>query len=211
MNRIRAPSAGLLQPLPVPRLPWSDISLDFVTRLPPSEGNTVVLTIVDWFSKMVQLIPLPKIPSAKEMVEVLMTHVSRVFGFPRDVLSDWGPQSVAQFWRAFCQLMAAMVSLTSGHHPQSNGQTERLNQELEKGLRCLASRNPTSWSKYVMWVEYAHNTLPCTSLGMSPFQCVFRYQPPLFPELEREVSLPSAVAVEGGRGLWPGRTSSDPP
>lgn len=124
-----------------------------------------------------------------------MTHVCRVFGFPRDVLSDRGPQSVAHFWRVFCQMMGAMVSLTLGHHTQSNGQTERLNQELEKGLHCLASWNPTSWSKYIMWVEYAHNTLPCTALGMSPFQCVFGYQPSLFPELEREVSVPSAVAV----------------
>ncbi len=143
------PSAGLLQPLPVPQRPWSDISLDFVTGLPPSVGNTTVLTVVDRFSKMVCFIPLPKLPSAKDTAEVLMSHVCRVFGFPRNVLSYRGPQFVAQFWKAFCQLLGATVSLTSGHHPQTNGQMEQLNQELEKGLRCLASQNPASWSKYV--------------------------------------------------------------
>ncbi len=59
------PPAGLLQPLSVPSRPWSHISLDFVTGLPPSQGNTVVLTVVDRFSKATNLIPLPKIPSAR--------------------------------------------------------------------------------------------------------------------------------------------------
>lgn len=77
--------------------------------------------------------------------------------------------------------MGDTVSLTSGHHPQTNGQMERLKQELEKGLRCLASRSLSSWSKYVMWVEFAHNTLPGSSIGLSPFQCVFWVSPTIVP------------------------------
>ena len=62
---------GLLQPLPIPSRPWSDISLDFVTGLPVSQGNTTVLTVVDRFSKMVRFIALPKLPSAKETAEII--------------------------------------------------------------------------------------------------------------------------------------------
>ncbi|XP_058491524.1 uncharacterized protein LOC131463655 [Solea solea] len=142
---------------------------------------------------MVHFIPLPKLPSAEETAEVVLHLLFRLHGFPRDILSDRGPQFVARFWKAFCNLLRATVSLSSGHHPQTNGQTERLNQELETGLRCLASRNPSSWSKHVIWVEYAHNTLPCSSSGMSPFQCAYGYQPPLFPSLQREASVPSAL------------------
>ena len=171
------------------------MSLDFVTGLPPSEGNTVVLTVVDRFSKMGHFIPLPKLPSAKETAEVVLHHVFRLHGFPRDVVSDRGPQFISKFWKAFCSLIGATVSLTSGYHPQSNGQTERLNQELEKGLRCLISSCPSSWSKNLIWVEYAQNTLPCSASGLTPFQCVFGYQPPLFPELETEVAVPSAQAL----------------
>ncbi len=87
------------------------------------------------------------------------------------------------------------MSLLSGYHPETNGQTERLNQELETGLRCLTSQNPAAWSKMLVWVEYAHNTLPSASTGLTPFQCVFGYQPPLFPELEAEVSVPSAITL----------------
>ena len=197
------PSAGLLHPLPVPSRPWSDISLDFVTGLPLSEGNTTILTIVDRFSKMVHFVPLPKLPSATELAEVMLSNVFRLHGLPKDVVSDRGPQFISRFWRAFCNLLGATVSLSSGYHPQSNGQSERLNQELEVGLRCLTARNPASWSKQLIWVEYAHNTLPCSSTGLSPFQCVYGYQPPLFADLEREVGVPSAQAlVRRCRRMW---------
>eukprot|EP00064_Thunnus_orientalis_P019636 superscaffoldBa00004994_g19761 len=78
---------------------------------------------------------------------------------------------------------------------QSNGQTEKLNRELEKGLRCLVYSCPSFWSKNLIWVDYAHNTLPCSASGLTPFQCASGYQPPLFPELEAEVVVPSAQAL----------------
>lgn len=93
---------------------------------------------------MVKFIALPKLPSAKETAEVMLNHVFRVPGFPRNVLSDRGPQFISRFWKAFCQLLGATVSLTSGYHPQTNGQADRLSQESETGLRCLSSQNPSS-------------------------------------------------------------------
>lgn len=188
------PPAGLLQPLPVPTRPWSHISLDFVTGLPLSSGMTVILTIVDRFSKMAHFVPLPKLPTAKETAQVVLEHVFRIHGLPKDVVSDRGPQFSSAFWKEFCHLLGATVSLTSGFHPQSNGQSERANQELEKALRCMTSRNPHSWSKQLTWVEYAHNALTCSAIGMSPFQCVYGYQPPLFASQEEEVTCPSALA-----------------
>uniref|UniRef100_A0A8D0CYT6 Gypsy retrotransposon integrase-like protein 1 n=1 Tax=Sander lucioperca TaxID=283035 RepID=A0A8D0CYT6_SANLU len=109
---LHQPPAGLLHPLPVPSRPWSDISLDFVTGLPLSEGNTTILTIVDRFSKMVHFVPLPKLPSAKELAEVMLSNVFKLHGLPRDVVSDRGPQFISRFWRAFCNLLGATVMIT---------------------------------------------------------------------------------------------------
>lgn len=196
---------GLLHPLPVPQRPWSHISMDFVTGLPPSRGNTTILTVVDRFSKMAHFVSLAKLPSAKETAEVMMNHVFRIHGFPSDIVSDRGPQFVSCFWKEFCQLLGATVSLSSGYHPQSNGQTERLNQELETCLRCLVSQNQATWSDHLTWVEYAHNTLPSAATGLSPFQCANGYQPPLFPANEKEVTVPSAHAmVRRCHRIWAG-------
>lgn len=189
-NLNRAP-AGLLQPLPIPNRPWSHVAIDFVTGLPPSKGHTVVLTIVDRFSKAAHFIPLPKLPSARETADLLVLHLVRLHGIPTDIVSDRGPQFTSQVWKSFCKALGINVSLSSGYHPQTNGQTERANQQMEAALRCTSSSNPASWSSQLPWVEYAHNTLVNASLGMSPFECCYGYQPPLFAEQEQELAVPS--------------------
>ena len=182
---------GLLRPLPIPRRPWTHVSTDFITGLPKSQGNTAICVVIDRFSKAGRFIPLPKLPSAFETASLIFTHVFRVFGLPQDIVSDRGPQFTSQVWRAFCRLLGATASLSSGFHPQSNGQTERLNQDLETTLRSLARDNPASWSSWLPWAEYAHNTLQSSATGLSPFQCQFGFQPPLFPEQEIDAGVPS--------------------
>ncbi len=188
------PPAGLLQPLLVPSRPWSHIAMDFVTGLPPSAGMTVVLTVVDRFSKAAHFIPLPKLPSARETATVVLDHVFRIHGLPVNVVSDRGPQFVSKFWTEFCRQLGATASLSSGYYPQTNGQAERANQDLERVLRCVASAEPSSWSSRLTMVEYAHNSLPVSSTGLSPFQCCLGYQPPLFPSQESDAIVPSAHA-----------------
>ena len=136
--------AGLLRPLPIPSRPWSHIALDFVTGLPDSQGNSVILTVVDRFSKAAHFIALPKLPSAMETVNLLTEHVIKLHGIPSDIVSDRGPQFISQVWRGFCKALGATASLSSGFHPQTNGQSERANQELEAALRCMTSADPTS-------------------------------------------------------------------
>ena len=195
--------AGLLRPLPVPSRPWSHIAVDFVTGLPVSEGNTAILTVVDRFSKAVHLVALPKLPSSAETAELLVQHVYRLHGLPSDIVSDRGPQFTSQVWRALCKEIGATVSLSSGYHPQTNGQAERANQNLESALRCASALHPASWSRDLPWVEYSLNALVCAATGVSPFECSLGYQPPLFPHQESEVSVPSVQAhLRRCRRVW---------
>lgn len=188
------PPAGLLQPLPVTSHPWSHVTIDLVTGLPPSEGNTTILTIIDRFSKAVHFVPLPKLPTALEATNLLVKHVFRLHGIPKDLVSDCRPQFTSHIWKVFCQALGATVSLTLGYHPQSNGQTERVNQSLESALRCVASHLPSSWATHLPWVEYAHNSLISSATGLSPFLINNGFQPPLFSSQESIVTVPSVQA-----------------
>ena len=194
---------GLLQPLSVPHRPWSHIAIDFVTGLPESQGKSVILTIVDRFSKSAHFVPLTKLPSAKETAEIMINHVFRLHGIPLEIVSDRGPQFACAFWKAFCTLIGAKSQLSSGFHPQTNGQTERLNQELEKSLRCLVEGSPNSWVNALPWIEYSYNSLPVSSTAMSPFACCLGYQPPIFPEEENDVGVPAAqLLVRRAHRVW---------
>lgn len=137
------------------------------------------------FSKAAHFIPLPKFLSAVETGE----HMICFHGIPRDIVSDRGSQFFCQVWKAFCSAMGASASLALGYHPQANGQAERANQSLEDALRCVAARNPSTWT-HLLWVEYAHNALVLASTELSPFIASLGYQPPLFEVHEDKVAVP---------------------
>ncbi|KAI2645473.1 Transposon Tf2-11 polyprotein [Labeo rohita] len=197
------PSTGELQPLPIPKRPWSHISIDFVTGLPESLGKNTILTIVDRFSKAVHLVALTGLPSAKTTAELILEHVVRLHGFPKDIVSDRGPQFTAKFWQAFCRLIGTTSSLSSGFHPQTNGQTERANQQLERFLRCFAGEHQRSWARYLVWAELSNNIHTSSATNLSPFEVCYGYQPPVFEHQEPEVDVPSAQElVRRCRRLW---------
>ncbi|KAI3375256.1 hypothetical protein L3Q82_021763 [Scortum barcoo] len=128
-------------------------------------------------------------------VEKCKFHASSV-SFLNYVISDnhikMDPEKVHSYlWKEFRHLLGATVSLSSGYHPESNGQTDR---ELETCLRCLVAQNQTTWSDHLMWIEYAHNALPTAASGLSPFYVVYGYQPPLFQKRE-EVTITFAHAM----------------
>lgn len=131
--------------------------MDFITGLSPSEGHTVILTIVELFSKMVHLVPSPKLPSAKEMGIILAGEVFRLHGLPSDIVSDRGA------------MLGISVSLSSGFHPHTLGQTKRFNEEVETKLRLFCQSDLSKWALNLPWVEHAINATPSSSTGLSPF------------------------------------------
>ncbi|KAL0201466.1 hypothetical protein M9458_004653, partial [Cirrhinus mrigala] len=182
---------GKLVPLPIPQRHWSHIGVDFVTDLPGSEGNTCVLVMVDCFSKMCKFFPLRGLPTAMETAELLFQQLFRHFGLPEEIVSDRGPQLNSHVWKAFFKLLGVSVNLSSGYHPQTNGQTERKIQELGRYLRAYCHEDQHSWSTFLPWAEYAPNSLRQDTTGLTPFQCVLGYQPPLFPWMEEPSHVPA--------------------
>uniref|UniRef100_A0A8C7JNW6 Gypsy retrotransposon integrase-like protein 1 n=1 Tax=Oncorhynchus kisutch TaxID=8019 RepID=A0A8C7JNW6_ONCKI len=184
-------SRGKLQPLPVPQRPWSHLSVDFLTDLPPSQGYTTILVVVDRFSKSCRLLPLPGLPTALQTAEALFTHVFWHYGVPEDMVSDRGRQFTSRVWKAFMERLGISVSLTSGFHPESNGQVERVNQDVGRFLRSYCQDRPGEWAKFVPWAEMAQNSLRHSSTNLTPFQCVLGYQPVLAPWHQSQTEAPA--------------------
>ena len=129
---------GLLQPLEVPNGPWTDITIDFVTDLPPSRfGDQVydaLMVVVDRFSKMAHYVPVWKDIDAKELARIFLREVFRHHGAPETIVSDRGPFLVAKYWRTFTHFISSTTKLSTAFHPQTDGQTEQQNQTLEHYL-----------------------------------------------------------------------------
>ncbi|KAK3517538.1 hypothetical protein QTP70_012616 [Hemibagrus guttatus] len=130
------------------------------------------MVVMDWFSKGCKLIPLKGLPTAMQSAEAMFNHVFRNFGLPEDIVSDRGPLFTSRVWESLCACLGIGVSLSSGYHPQSNGQAERLNQEIGRFLRTYCSREQHRWSEFLLWAEYAQNSLIHSAMGLTPFQYV---------------------------------------
>lgn len=95
-------------------------------------------------------------------------------GFQQTSCRIEAPSFTSRVWKEFCRALGAAVSLSSGYHPQSNGQIERANQDQETALRCICARNPASWSTHLTWDEYSHNSLDICSYGYNTIRGVCR-------------------------------------
>uniref|UniRef100_A0A8C5LHK5 Gypsy retrotransposon integrase-like protein 1 n=1 Tax=Leptobrachium leishanense TaxID=445787 RepID=A0A8C5LHK5_9ANUR len=182
--------AGLLHPLPIPTRPWSQISTDFIVDLPPSHKNTVIMVVVDRLTKMAHFIPYPKLPTAAETASLFLHNVFKIHGIPDSIVSDRGTQFTSRFWKAFCSLLRIQVSLSTAFHPQSNGQTERVNQTLEQYLRCFSTYRQDDWVELLPLAEFAYNSHDHESTGSTPFFLNVGFHPTMIPGLAPHSSVP---------------------
>lgn len=137
---------GLLQPLPIPLQAWHTISLDFIEGLPRSAHFNCILVVVDKFSKYGHFLPLSHPFTAAKVAKVFLDNIYKLHGLPTNIISNRDRIFTSTFWQALFQLSGTKLCMSSAYHPQSDGQTERLNQCLETFLRCFVHTCPTKWS-----------------------------------------------------------------
>ncbi|KAF0900524.1 hypothetical protein E2562_032120 [Oryza meyeriana var. granulata] len=112
--------AGLLLPLPIPTTVWTDVGLDFVEALPRVRGKSVILTVVDRFSKYCHFIPLAHPYTAESVAQAFFADIVRLHGVPQSMVSDRDPIFTSTFWRELMRLMGTRLHMTSAFHPQYN-------------------------------------------------------------------------------------------
>ena len=177
----REAKAGFVRSLPIPERLGSELTIDFVTDLPPSQGCTNVMVITDRLSKDVFMFGTNTM-EAEQCAKLFVDRYYRYFGFPRYLTSDRGSDWVGHFWKYFCQLVGITQRLTTAYHPQSNA-SERANQEMYKYLRAYTCYAQDNWMELLPLAQLAMNTRPNSAIGgMSPFFLRHGYELDALPE-----------------------------
>lgn len=168
-ERIKPP--GLLHPLQIPESNWQSISMDFIIGLPMTQRQKdTILVIVDRLSKMAHFIPTKETVEAPQVAELFIQNVFRIHGLPTSIVSDRDVRFCGHFWRHIFDKLHVTLNMSSGDHPETDGQTERVNQVLEDMLRAYVSERQTDWDLYLPLLEFAYNKRPHKVTGMSPFE-----------------------------------------
>lgn len=185
--------AGLLQPLPVPSEVWCDISMDFIEAFPKVGGKSVLLTVVDRFSKYAHFIPLGHPYTAAAVARAFFDTIVRLHGIPSSIVSDRDTVFTSAFWRELFRLAGVTLNMSSAFHPQSDGQSEIVNRVITMYLRCLDGDRPRSWLQWLPWAEYCYNTSYQTAIQCSPFRVVYGRDPPSLLAYQPGVAKVAAV------------------
>jgi transposase InsO family protein len=168
---------GLLQPLPVPDRAWAVVSMDFIEALPLSAGYTCILVVVDLFSKYAHFVPLKHPFTAATVAQSFLSNVYKLHGLPQAIVSDRDKVFTSAFWRELFRLARVELRMSTAYHPQSDGQTERVNQCLEAFLRCFIHACPRQWSQWIDQAEFWYNSSWHSALGRSPFEVLYGNSP----------------------------------
>ena len=170
-------TAGLLQPLSIPSLRWESVSMDFMTSLPTSaRGNDSIMVVVDRLTKRAHFIPMKSTHTAAQVAQHFVKHVFKLHGVPKSIVSDRDPRFTSDFWRAFWTNLGTTLDMSSANHPQTDGQTERVNRVINEMLRAMVS-DGRGWEEQLPLLEFAYNSAPSASTGMSPFMADLGFQP----------------------------------
>ncbi|KAF1323098.1 Pol protein, partial [Globisporangium splendens] len=177
-----------LRSLAVPSDSWKSVSMDFIFGLPrDTHGRNGILVFVDRFSKMVHLAPVSDKISAEKTAKVFVDVVFRLHGLPVEIVSDRDTRFTSKFWRALLGLLDTKLSMSTAAHPETDGQTERVNRVLEDVLRSYATPFK-EWSDYLPLAEFALNNSTHVSTGHSPFYVNYGIHPRVPASIMGEVS-----------------------
>ncbi|KAL8444793.1 hypothetical protein Emed_006049 [Eimeria media] len=142
--------AALLHSLAIPAKQWDSVSMDFITGPPLSnKGNDAVMVVVDRLSKMAHFIPLPVTSTAADVASLFIREVVRLHGIHSSLVTDRDRRFLSEFSKNFTAKLDIQRCLSTAFHPQTDGQTERINQTLERLLRCFIQLDQSKWEQFL--------------------------------------------------------------
>jgi len=175
-NRTEQP-AGKLMPNSILEKPWTHISADFITKLPLAQGYDSILVVVDRLTKIVHFIPTMEKTLAEGLARLFRDNVWKLHRLPESIISDRGPQFTAGLMRELNEMLGIKSKLSTAFYPQTDEQTERVNQELEQYLRMFINHRQEQWPEWLGTAEFVYNNKAHSSTRTSPFKANYGQDP----------------------------------
>jgi hypothetical protein len=151
--------------------------MDFIEGLDVSNGQSVILVVVDRFTKYVHFFTLKHPCIVALVASVFLNNVVKLHGLPKSIVLDRDKVFTSAFWKVLFDLLDIKLQMSSAYHPQMDGQTKRINQCLEMYLSCSISSTPKQWVKWLPLVELWYNSSCHTALRCSPFKALYGVDP----------------------------------
>ncbi|KAL4013397.1 hypothetical protein IC575_025566 [Cucumis melo] len=176
-QQVKAPRqrpTGLLQPLSVPGWKWESVSMDFITGLPKTlKGYIVIWVVIDRLTKSVHFVPGKSTYTASKWGQFYMTEIVRLHGVPVSIISDRDARFTSKFWKGLQLALGTRLDFSTAFHPQTDGQTERLNQVLEDMLRACVLEFSGSWDSHLHLMQFVYNNSYQATISMAPFEALY--------------------------------------
>jgi len=167
-NRMEEP-AGKLKLSEVPQKTWTHLTVDFIMKLPVVVGKYVILVVCDRLSKMTHFVATTEGTSAEGLVRLFRDNVWKLHGLPESVVLDREPQFAAELTKELNRMLGIRTKLSTAFHPQTDGQTERMNQELEQYLWFFIENRQKDWPEWLAMAEFTVNNKVHMATKVSPF------------------------------------------
>jgi len=162
----------------------------FIEGLPKVSGKSVILTVVDRFSKYAHFIALGHPYTATSVARAFFDGIIRLHGFPSSIISDRDPVFTGHVWRDLFKMAGVKLRMSTAFHPQTDGQSEVVNKVIAMYLRCVTGDRPRAWVDWLSSAEYCYNTSFHTALHATPFEVVYgRPLPLLLPYTPAQLGL----------------------
>jgi hypothetical protein len=156
---------------------WDEIGMDFVVGLPKTQkGHDFIWVIVDRLTKVAHFLPVRTTYGGEKLAKLYIENIVKLHGVPSRIVSDRGTQFTSRFWKSLHKSMGTKLDFSSAYHPQTDGQTERVNQILEDMLRAFVLTYDKNWEQSLSYAEFSYNNGYQASLGMSPFEALYRWK-----------------------------------
>ena len=148
---------------------WQIISVDLITELPQSHGYNSILVTMDRLGKWAHFIPTTSDVTSLGVTQLFQDSVWKLHGLPEEVISDRGPQFVSKFMRGLSEILRIKIAASTAYHPQTDSQTERVNQEVEQFLCLFVSQRQDDWFDWLSIAEFTYNDRVHASTQATPF------------------------------------------